>query len=155
VRPSRLTLPALILGASTFLGVAAPTATGVAASVDASQCTNAARWQDAYNKKDATAVAALYTANGIEVTPVGIVAGQAAIKNRVDDFINKLEWKNADISVAKCDVEGRLRWSTGSWKDDTPQGAVGGFWTAIEVKDGDAWKIQNLTFNMTPPPSNK
>jgi hypothetical protein len=28
---------------------------------------------------------------------------------------------------------------------------VGGFWTAIEVKDGEGWKIQNLTFNLTPP----
>jgi hypothetical protein len=29
---------------------------------------------------------------------------------------------------------------------------VGGFWTAIEIKEGGGWKLQNLTFNMTPPP---
>jgi hypothetical protein len=28
-----------------------------------------------------------------------------------------------------------------------------GYWSAINVRDGDTWKIQMLTFNVTPPPA--
>jgi hypothetical protein len=37
---------------------------------------------------------------------------------------------------------------SGHWPDRNGTG----FWTVIEVKDGDGWKMQNLTFNMTPAP---
>ena len=56
------------------------------------------------------------------------------------------------IVPTKCDIEDAVRWSSGSWNQTSPQGPVTGFWTAIEVKDGDGWKMQNLTFNLTPPP---
>ena len=28
-----------------------------------------------------------------------------------------------------------------------------GYWSAINVREGDIWKIKMLTFNMTPPPA--
>jgi hypothetical protein len=86
------------------------------------------------------------------VTPDGIRVGPAAVKERLDESI-KEGWKQDSVIVAtKYDSEGTVRWSSGSWKRTSPQGPMGGFWTAIEVKDGEGWKIQNLTFNLTLPP---
>ena len=116
------------------------------------ECTSDKQWQDAFNKGDTSAVAALYTSQAVEVTPTGIQGGQGAVKARLDESI-KQGWKQDLVIVAtQCDSEGAVRWSSGSWEQTSPQGSpVGGFWTAIEVKDGNGWKIQNFTFNLTPP----
>jgi ketosteroid isomerase-like protein len=133
--------------------VIAGTVATAAAETDASKCTGHKQWQDAFNKGDTSAVAALYTSDAVEVAPEGIRVGPAAVKERLDTDI-KEGWKRDLVIVAtKCDIEGAIRWSSGSWKQTSPQGSpVGGFWTAIEVKDGDRWKLQNLTYNLTPPP---
>ncbi|MBV8402468.1 MAG: nuclear transport factor 2 family protein [Acetobacteraceae bacterium] len=133
--------------------IIAGTVMAAAAEMDVSKCGTAYKqWQDAFNKGDTSAVAALYTSDAVEVTPDGIRLGPAAIKNRLDEGI-KEGWKR-DLAIVptKCDIEGAVRWSSGSWNQTSPQGPVAGFWTAIEVKDGDGWKMQNLTFNLTPPP---
>ena len=129
--------------------VIAGTVTAAAAEM---KCPGDNQWQDALNKGDTSAVAALYTSDAVEVTPDGIRVCPAAVKERLDESI-KEGWKQDSVIVAtKCDSEGTVRWSSGSWKRTSPQGPVGGFWTAIQVKDGEGWKIQNLTFNPTPPP---
>jgi ketosteroid isomerase-like protein len=129
------------------------TVTAAAAEMDASKCTGHKQWQDAFNKGDTSAVAALYTSDAVEVTPDGIRVGPAAVKERLDEDFKDGWKKDAVIVATKCDIEGAVRWSSGSWKQTSPQGSsVGGFWTAIEVKDGNGWKLQNLTFNLTPPP---
>ena len=130
----------------------AGTVTAVAAEMDTSKCTVHNQWQDAFNKGDASAVAALYTADAVEVTPAGIRVGPAAVKERVDEGIKQAK-PDLVIVATKCDIEGAIRWSSGSWKWTSAQhGAEGGFWTVIEVKDGNGWKMQNLTYNLTPPP---
>jgi ketosteroid isomerase-like protein len=149
---SSIKLCAFTLSTALFFGIAAMAVPSFAANVDVSKCSAAKPWQDAYNKGDATAVAALYAADAIEVTPAGIRVGPAAVKERVEANITKDGEKNLVIIVAKCNIEGALRWSAGEWKSDLPQGTVGGFWTAIEAKNGITWKIQNLTFSVTPPP---
>jgi ketosteroid isomerase-like protein len=135
--------------------VIAATVTAAAAEMDAAKCAGT-EWQDAFNKGDTSAVAALYTSDAVEVTPTGIQVGPAAVKKRLDEEI-KGGWKRDLIIITtKCDIEGAVRWSSGSWKQTSPEGSsVGGFWTAIDVKDGNGWKLQNLTFNQTPPPPQK
>ena len=89
----------------------------------------------------------------IEVTPDGIRLGPAAVKNRLDEGFKEGWKKDLVIVPTKCNIEGAVRWSSGSWNQTSPQGSsVGGFWTVIEVEDGNGWKLQNLTFNQTPPP---
>ena len=125
----------------------------VAASVDVSNCKTAAVWQDAFNKGDGAAIAALYTPDAIEVLPSGIRVGPAAVQQRVDDEIKHGETHLA-ITSTKCDLEGTTRVSAGDWKSDTPQGPLSGFWTAIERNNGSGtWKMLNLTVNITPPPA--
>jgi ketosteroid isomerase-like protein len=147
-------LSAVTLSAAMFLGAVAIATQALAADMDVSKCPGAKTWQDAYNKGDAAGVAALYTADAIEVTPEGIRTGPAAVKERVEGSF-KAGMKHTAITATKCNVEGATRWSAGDWKDDSTQGPVGGFWTAIETKDGNTWKIVNLTYNLTPPPTNK
>ncbi|MBV8523557.1 MAG: nuclear transport factor 2 family protein [Acetobacteraceae bacterium] len=146
---SAVTLIAMFLGA---VAIAAP---GLAADMDVSKCPTNKTWQDAYNKGDAAAVAALYTADAIEVTPEGIRVGPAAVKERVEGSFKAGMKKQLVITATKCKIEGATRWSVGDWKNDTTEGPVGGFWTAIETKEGDTWKMLNLTYSVTPPPTNK
>ena len=129
----------------------ASTISAPVAGMDGTGCTVHKQWQDAFNKGDASAVAALYTSSAIEVTPLGIRAGPAAVKERIEENIKEGS-KNLEIVATECDPKSAFRWSAGSWKDETPRGPASGFWTMIEVKEGDGWKIQNLTFNLTPPP---
>jgi ketosteroid isomerase-like protein len=134
--------------------VIAGTTTAVAADMDVSKCPANQQWQNAYNQGDTTAVLALYAPDAIEVTPEGIKVGPAAIKERVEGTLKQL--KNAVIIATKCDVGNVFRWSSGTWKAESPQGPAGGFWTAIETKHGGAWKIHNLTYNyLAPPPPAK
>ena len=150
--PCTRKLSPFTLSTALFFGIVAMPVPSFAANVDVSKCPTARLWQDAYNKGDTTAVAALYAADAIEVTPVGIRVGPAAVKERVEESIGKEGGKNLVIDVAKCNIEGGLRWSAGDWKGDSRQGTMGGFWTAIEAKSGSSWKIENLTFSETPPP---
>ncbi len=122
--------------------------------VDVSNCTTPKIWQDAFNKGDAMAIAGLYTNDAVEVTPMGVRVGPAAVKERIEDSI-KRGITHAVIPVTKCVVDDNLRWSIGDWSYEFPQGHMSGFWTLIEAKQGNTWKIKNLTYNMTPPPPNK
>ena len=139
-----------LLSAFSIFAIAG-TIPAVAAETDTSKCTSHKQWQDAFNKGDASAVAALYTSDAIEVTPGGIRVGPAAVKERIEEGL-KAGGKNIIIIATQCDIENAYRFSSGSWKDETAQGLLSGFWTLIEVKDGGGWKIRNLTFNLTPPP---
>jgi ketosteroid isomerase-like protein len=146
------TLSTLLFGSAMLLGIATIAMPTYAADTDVSKCSTATHWQDAYNKGDAAAVAAMYSPDAIEVSPAGITVGPAAVKERVESSINKAGMKTAVITTTKCNVDGTSKWSAGEWKSTTPQGPVAGYWTAIEAKDGDTWKIHNLTYNTTPPP---
>jgi ketosteroid isomerase-like protein len=146
----RCTLLALPLSIG-FLAIALPAA---AANVDASNCTTATMWQEAYNKGDTDAVAAMYAPDAIEVMETGIRVGPTAVKERLEDNL-KRGVKFPAITSTKCDIDGDIRISAGDWKGESPQGSFGGFWTAIERKDGGKWKMINLTANTTPPPASK
>ena len=47
------------------------------------------KFDEAYNKHDAAAVAALFTANAIQVTPVGVFSGREAIEKFFTDVIQR------------------------------------------------------------------
>jgi hypothetical protein len=50
---------------------------------------------------------------------------------------------------------GKEVWETGEWSE-TGQGETGdpiqikGYWSAIDTREGDDWKIRMLTYNITP-----
>ena len=111
-------------------------------------------WDTAANRKDAAAVAALYTEDAMRVTPRGISYGRAAIeKDLVETF--KVTSNIAD-KVQKVQVVGEMVLVTATWsatlqsKDGPIQ--AGGFWGGVYVRDGDAWKTRLAIINRALPP---
>jgi len=117
------------------------------------KCPMSTIWQDTYNKGDPAAVAAMYAEKAVEVTPSGLMDGQAAIKTRIDDTMHKAKLLDVVIETDKCLADDNFRWSAGNWKSGSPQGPVSGYWMSSEAKIGDTWKIITLAFNITPPPA--
>lgn len=103
----------------------------------------------AFNKNDATAVAALFTQDAIEVGPDGPAYGQQAIEKRYSDLFQK--WHPTDHlnTIDKMYMLGNqacviMKWGVGGYK---------GYVTLIMAPNGDDWLVQVATFNITPPPA--
>jgi ketosteroid isomerase-like protein len=120
------------------------------------------KFDEAFNNNDAAAVAAFFTEDAVQVTPEGPIYGREAIGKQfanlftqihVSEHINKTDRPPHAIGTAGNEV-----WRNGEWSF-TLQGKSGGpiqlkgYWGAINVREGDTWKIRMLTFNVTPPPA--
>jgi ketosteroid isomerase-like protein len=118
---------------------------------------------DAVDSNDAAAVAALYTDDAVFVTPQGPLYGGEAIQKFWTDLFKQFHVSN---HVSKDDqysphiigTAGNEVWRNAEWSE-TLQGQSGGpiqlkgYWSAIEVHEGDDWKHRMLTVNVTPPPT--
>src|SRR6516164_805161 len=117
------------------------------------------KYNDAINNHDAAAIAALFTEDAIFVTDtVGPIYGRQAIeKFYADDFKGwqpKNHTSTTDPHSARMLGQDNLTragvWSeTGKGKngEDVP---IKGYWSEIDTREGDAWKICQLTGNLTP-----
>jgi uncharacterized protein (TIGR02246 family) len=112
---------------------------------------------EAYNKNDASAVAALFTEDGVLVVQDGMFCGRQAIEKRYADILQR--WPITTFSDQRCQLNAidDAVWSVGeSWS--TLQSEAGpkfekGYWSAIYVREGDDWKIRMLTISDRPKPS--
>ena len=123
----------------------------------------AKKFDEAFDNGDAAALASLFTDDAVFVTPGGMMYGREAIEKywvetfQQGHFSNHLN-KADQYSPHLIGTTGNEVWRTGEWSF-TVQGKSGdpiklkGYWSAINVREGDAWKIQMLTFNVTPPPA--
>ena len=116
------------------------------------------KFDEAFNNGDAAAVAALYTEDAVHVTPQGPIFGREAIEKL---FAGVFQQGHCSNHLNKDDqgsphmigTAGDEVWRTGEWSF-TVQGKSGdpikikGYWSAINVREGDTWKIQMLTFNV-------
>jgi len=110
---------------------------------------------EAFTNKDAVAVAALFTEDAVLVAPDGVFSGRQAIEKRYEDtfqrspltlFNDPRDYYLKTIDNAVC--------SYGEWWS-TVQGETGpvfgeGYFSAIYVPEGDAWKIRMLTLAERP-----
>ena len=118
---------------------------------------------EAVDNNDAAAVAALFTEDAVFVTDTGPVYGRDAVEKYWADLFKQLHVSN---HVSKDDqysphiigTAGNEVWRNAQWSS-TLQGQSGGpiqlkgYWSAIEVREGDAWKHRMLTVNVTPAPA--
>jgi ketosteroid isomerase-like protein len=115
---------------------------------------------EAFNNGDAAALAALFTQDAVWVTPQGPVFGLEAIQKRFAGMFQQGHYSNHlnkddEGSPHMIGTAGNEVWRTGEWSF-TLQGKSGGpiqlkgYWGAINVREGDTWKIRMLTFNVTP-----
>jgi ketosteroid isomerase-like protein len=121
------------------------------------------KFDEAFNNGDAAALAALYTEDAVFVTPQGPVFGREAIEKHFagvfqqGHFSNHLN-KDDQGSPHMIGTAGNEVWRSGEWSF-TLQGKSGGpiqlkgYWGAINVREGDTWRIRMQTFNVTPPPT--
>jgi uncharacterized protein (TIGR02246 family) len=119
-------------------------------------------YDEAVNNNDAAAVAALYTEDAVFVSDRGPIFGRQAIEKWYKDVFQG--WRPKDHS-GKPEREvphllgtaGNEVWENGEWSE-TGQGPKGepiqikGYWSAIDSREGDDWKIRMLSYNITPTP---
>lgn len=121
------------------------------------------KYYEAYANNDASALAALYTWDAIIVTPQGPVYGRDAIQYWYADQFEQWHPKNHidkvdPDSLRLIGTAGDAVSLTGKWREtiQDPNGRLTeakGYWSAIDVREGDTWKIRLDTFNVTPAPA--
>jgi len=114
---------------------------------------------EAYNKNDAAAVAALFTEDALLVEPDGMFSGRQDIEKRYADTFQRSPIISFNTSRARryLNAIDNAVWGAGQWastfQSQTGPGFALGYWSAIYVREGDAWKIRVWTINQTPPPT--
>jgi len=114
---------------------------------------------EAYDKNDAAAVAALFTEDGLFVTPDGMLSGRQEIAARHAETFQRSPIIDFNCSRERrhLDAIDNAVWSAGQWAStsQSPTGPVfaWGCWTAIYVREGDAWKFRMLTLSEHPRPA--
>jgi uncharacterized protein (TIGR02246 family) len=107
----------------------------------------ATRYAEAANRHDAAAIAALFTEDGVIVSPEGIPSGRQAIEKFYRDTFNAAAVSGTAIKTTELHVVGDLAWAVGQWRNNTQQGN----WGSVDERRGGAWQLRMLTFNVTPP----
>jgi uncharacterized protein (TIGR02246 family) len=107
----------------------------------------AARYAEASNRHDAAAIAALFTEEGVIVSPERILSGRQAIEKLYRDTFNAATVSDTVIKTTELHVMGDLVWAVGQWRNNTQQG----HWGSVDERRGGAWQLRMLTFNVTPP----
>ena len=107
----------------------------------------AARWEKAYNDKNADAIAALY-AEDAQLLPPGAteVTGRDAIRAY---FVNDIEkhWAMIDIKSDSNGVGGDWGWRSGTWSAETMPMATGKY-IGVWHRTADGWLLQKDIWNM-------
>ena len=121
------------------------------------------KWDEASNNNDAAARAALFTEDGVLVTDTEPVYGREAIEIYFADLFKQYRHSNFigrpdQYSPHTIGTAGNELWSSGDWSA-TLQPKTGdpipfkGNWAEIYVREGDAWKVRMLMWNITLPPA--
>ena len=125
----------------------------------------ARKYEEAVNNNDAAAVAAFFAEDAVFVTDIGPLNGREAIeKGHVDVF---KEWRFSNHLIKTDPNSYRIvgtaeNIASNGERSQTLQGQAGdpiqrkGYWSAIDTRAGNDWKILMLTVNViTPAPSSQ
>jgi uncharacterized protein (TIGR02246 family) len=110
--------------------------------------------EEAFNKNDASAIAALFTEDGILVAPDGTFGGRQAIEKRYAVIFQR--WPITTFSDQRYQLNAIDNgvWSVGEWWSTIHTEAgpkfEGGYWSAIYIHEGEDWKIRLLTVSGHP-----
>jgi ketosteroid isomerase-like protein len=109
---------------------------------------------EAINTNDAIALAALFAENAVLVAPDGMFSGRQAIQKRYADIFQRWPVTTFSGESSSLNAIDNATWSTGKWWT-TSQGQTGpkfenGYWSAIYIREGDAWKIRLLSISDAP-----
>ena len=114
------------------------------------------RYDEAYKKSDAIALAALFTEDAVLVTPEGLFSGRQAVEKWYADLFERWHPTNNIGQADQLNAIDNGAWAVGKWwcTFQSQNGPVfaRGYWSTIYVRDADGWKIRMSTFNQTSPP---
>ena len=112
---------------------------------------------EAFNKNDASAIAALFTEDGILAASDGMFIGRQAIEKRYADIFQRWPINTFSGQRYQLNAIDNAVWSVGEWwstiQSETGPKFEGGYWSAIYIHEGDDWKIRLLTVSGRPKPS--
>ena len=110
---------------------------------------------DAYNRNDAAAAAALFTEDAVLLAPDGMFSGRQQIEERYAHAFQHSP--NVDFNCSRdrfyLNAIDNAVWTAGQYRGQAGPVFEWGYWSAIYVREGDAWKIRVWTINQTPPPT--
>ena len=112
------------------------------------------KMDEALNHNDAGALAALFTEDAILVARDGMFFGRQAIEKRYAEMFQRLPIATFAGQRAALNAIDNAVWAIGEWWS-TVQSQAGpkferGYWSAIYVREGDAWKIRQFTISEAP-----
>jgi uncharacterized protein (TIGR02246 family) len=115
----------------------------------------ASKYDAAFNRDDAAAVATLYTEDVVFKTPNGTFNGRQAIEELfAKHYFEESYSRNAVTTVKKVIADGNEVRATGTWSDtfeDASSGTLNadGTFSWVLVQEGDTWRIRGSTFEIT------
>lgn len=114
---------------------------------------------DAWNRtmiaKDVPGHAALYADNVIQVTPFGIIVGRPALAKATEELVKTYTANLSTLEhVVMLGPNVMLRSGTWNGTLTLTNGSmpVRGYWSDVDVRDGDGWQIREESSSITPPP---
>ena len=105
------------------------------------------KFDEAFNKHDATAVGALYIANAVQATPVGSFTGREAIEGYVTDLFQRHNPSDRITKLSYVYAIGGDLCGIGGWTvtiDGTKK--FGGYLVNVYTQAGSSWKIRASVF---------
>ena len=105
------------------------------------------QFDEAFNKHDAAAVAALYTANAVQTTPGGSFSGREAIQGYITDLFQRHNPTDRVTKMSYIYAFGGDICAVGGWAvtiDSTKK--FGGYLVNVYTQAGSSWKIRASVF---------
>ena len=105
---------------------------------------------DAYNRKDVATMAALFSENGVRITPSGIFKGRDAIRRELQRVI---ELGVHDFSVRRTvsRLVGNIVLNAGEWTARLGDQQLHGYYSALLLREGGEVRIFEETVNIATP----
>jgi uncharacterized protein (TIGR02246 family) len=112
------------------------------------------QWEAGIAKQDPMAVAALFTEDGIFVTPAGVLRDRQQIKTYYEGAF-KQGWNNEVVQLDQAHLAGNAAWAFGEYtlSGQGPSETLhrAGRWSMVFERESDGWKIRLLIANVAPP----
>jgi len=108
------------------------------------------QFAEAYNRQDADAMAALFTENGVRVTPNGIFQGRDAIRREIQQVLT-MGLHDYTVRRTVSRSEGNLVFNVGEWQAKLGDRQFHGYYSALLIREGDQAKILAQTVNVAVP----
>jgi uncharacterized protein (TIGR02246 family) len=119
------------------------------------------KFDEAFNRSDAAAIAASFTEDAIQVAPEGVFSGRQAIEKRYAESVFQ-QWHSSDHvgKILEVITVGNGICSVGEWSSNARNGdgstiQANGYFSTVLVREGDTWKIRISTFNFALPAAAK